>query len=62
MQREKLAYCYFLKEPLPCEVTYKQNGQLIKKTGILKLVNPSGGKIELDKIIIETESEVIKWI
>lgn len=60
MQREYLAFCYFLKEPLPCEVTYHHDGQFIKKTGILKLVNPGGERCELDKVIIETDCEAFE--
>lgn len=47
-------FTYFLKESLPCEVTYLENGKQLTLSGVLKLARVDG-EIKFDPIVVETD-------
>lgn len=47
-------FTYFLKEPLPCEVTYLENGKELTLTGVLKLARVDG-ELKFDRIVVQTD-------
>lgn len=47
-------FTYFLKEPLPCEVTYIENGKQLTLSGVLKLARVDG-ELTYDRIIVQTD-------
>ncbi|MDP4160845.1 MAG: hypothetical protein Q8911_13960, partial [Bacillota bacterium] len=52
--RRECPFSYFLKEPLPCEVTYLENGKELTLAGVLKLARVDGG-LKFDRIVVQTD-------
>ncbi len=54
LRHRKLPFCYFLKEPISCEVTYTENNEMRTITGVMRLAQINN-LVKLDRVIIETE-------
>ena len=52
--RHNCPFSYFLKEPLPCEVTYIENGKQFTLAGVLKLARVDG-ELKFDRIVVQTD-------
>ena len=52
--RHDCPFTYFLKEPLPCEVIYLENGKELTLVGVLKLARV-GGELKFNRIVVQTD-------
>ena len=52
--RRNCPFSYFLKEPLPCEVTCLENGKQLTLSGVLKLARVDG-ELTYDRIVVQTD-------